>query len=95
LVLIAEPDNPADPYAVAIFLDASDIPSRCDERLEERLGEFGHTVASIREQGIWHVGYIPKDFAKQLREQETVPVGAEVKGQFSCSQNGAPFVRLD
>lgn len=92
LFLIAEPENPADPNAVAVYVESAQIPVAGHPLLEEALPEFGFTVEQILDQDAWHLGYVPKEMAAKLKAQgvvgdEPFPV------TFSTSANGAPRVR--
>lgn len=94
LTLIAEPDNPADTNAVAVWVNSSDIPEKAHERLSQELTVFGYSLEQVLAQESWQLGYVPKEMARQLREADTVPVDEPIEGSFSLSSRGAPRVRL-
>ena len=94
LMLMAEPENPYDPFAVAVWLNTSDIPVSANAKLEETLPQFGHDLSSIQAEPCWHLGYVPKEMARTLRENGTVPLNTTVSGKFATAANGAPRVRL-
>lgn len=94
LTLIAEPDNAHDSNAVAVWLYSENIPEESKSRLRELLIPFGYELEQILAEEVWHLGYIPREMAKVLRENEIVPIDSSVDGTFSVSNNGAPRVRL-
>lgn len=94
LFLLAEPDNQYDPNAVAVYLESHNIPVESHAKLEEELPPFGQSLDSVLGQDQWHLGYIPKEFAAQLRASETVVPNTPVDVTFSVSANGAPRVRF-
>lgn len=94
LYLLAEPDNHVDPNAVAVYVEASNIPETAHAFLEEILPQCGFTLDAVLGQETWHLGYIPKDFAKQLRESGTVPEGVPLDVTFATNVTGAPRVRF-
>lgn len=95
LTLIAEPENAYDPFAVAVWLYSRDIPEgNAHEKLRETLPPFGTDLETVLSQEVHHLGYIAKELARKLREEDTVPVDSPVEGTFSLSSGGAPRVRL-
>lgn len=94
LMLRAEPDNPADPNAVAVWLKTSTIPSAAHETLEENVEGYGFALDAILAEAEWHLGYIPRTFAAQLRANDTVPLGASIPAAFAISADGSPRVVL-
>lgn len=94
LTLIAEPDNAHDGNAVAVWLYSKDIPESSKEKLSELLLPYGLQIEDVLLEEMWHLGYVPREMAKQLREDDTVPVDNPVDGSFSLSSGGAPRVRL-
>jgi hypothetical protein len=95
LFLSAEPDNPADANAVAVWIVSECIPASAHPQLEEELPKCGLTLDHVLQEEQWHLGYIPKEFAKQLRETNTIPVDRTVAVQFSVSNEGKPRVRFE
>lgn len=95
LTLIAEPENQYDPNAVAVWLYSRDIPEgAAHDKLSETLPAFGTDLDTVLSQEAWHLGYIAKEMAKQLRENDVVPIDSPIEGSFSLSSGGAPRVRL-
>lgn len=95
LLLVAEPENPYDTNAVAVWLYSKDIPEgNVAERLRETLPAYGIDLETLLSQEVWQLGYIAKNFAKELREKEIVPIDNPIVGSFSLSSGGAPRVRL-
>ena len=92
LFLIAEPDNPYDSNAIAVFLESANIPISAHPILEETLPPFGFSIEQILSQDAWHLGYVPKEMAAKITAQgilgsDPYPV------TFSTSANGGPRVR--
>jgi hypothetical protein len=94
LILLAEPDNPYDPNAVAVWLNMSTIPEELDPQLEEALAPFGFDLTHIRGEENLHLGYIPKEKAKELRQAEVIPNEGQVSVTFALSASGSPMVRF-
>lgn len=94
LILHAEPENPYDPNAVAIWLESKDIGDAAKVKLEDSLPRYGYTVEQVVEGGPWHLGYIPRELAKVMREQNTVVVDSPTLGTFTLSPMGKPRVRI-
>jgi hypothetical protein len=92
LQLIAEPENPYDPNAVAVYLASEHIPEAAKAKLEETLPLCGFSVEAVMEQQFWHLGYVPKEMASKLRDANVV-ADEPVDVTFSTSTNGAPRVR--
>lgn len=95
LLLRAEPDNPADPNAVSVWLRSSDLTAEAKERLETELGTMGYTVADILAREEWQLGYIPKNMAAEVRSNGTIPLDAAIDGVFRCADNGGPRVTIE
>jgi len=95
LYLLAEPDNQYDPNAVAVYLRSSDIPPQSQDKLMETLPPFGFDLETILLQDSWHLGYIPKEMAKVLRETGQILDEAPIDVSFSTSASGAPRIRRD
>jgi hypothetical protein len=92
LWLVAEPDNPADINAIAVYVKSADLPEAGYGLLEEALPQFGFSLEQILAQEEWHLGYIPKNFAAQLREMEIVQVSVPVEVTFGTNPKGDPRV---
>lgn len=92
LFLIAEPDNPADPNAIAVYVESENLTPQMQNYLEENLGAFGFTLEQILAQDAWHLGYIPKQMAAKLTEQGFLG-SAPYPVTFSTGTNGGPRVR--
>jgi hypothetical protein len=92
LELIAEPDNQYDPNAIAVYLRTVDIPPNAYDKLEEILPPYGYSLEQVMNEEIFHLGYIPKEFAAKLAPG----FGTEpMEVTFSLSSNGAPRVRRE
>ena len=94
LLLIAEPDNAYDPNAIAVWLHSRDIPEASHPMLEETLPPFGKSLEEVLSEEEWHLGYIAKEMAAQLRQCGAVGTDKAVEVTFATSASGAPRVRF-
>ena len=92
LFLIAEPDNPYDPNAIAVFLESANIPDAAQATLEETLPPFGFSVEQVLSQPAWHLGYLPKEMAAKITTAGIIGTDP-FEVTFSTSANGAPRIR--
>jgi hypothetical protein len=92
LTLIAEPDNPYDPNAIAIWLKSKDIPTSAHAELENTLLRFGFDLDQIFAQENWHIGYIPKEIAATLRASGIIQPDEEIEVTFALAPSGTPRV---
>lgn len=90
LLLCAEPDNPADPNAIAVEIRGDNIPET--EELEIAVSGYGFSVPELRSNPTVKLGYIPREMAAVERARG---FDGEVPAEFSVSANGAPRVRVD
>jgi hypothetical protein len=90
LHLIPEPENQYDINAVAVYVHHKDIPIASLKALESQLPGCGHSLESLEDLVIIHLGYIPKELAKILRERGFN--GAE--GTFQTGAKGGPYVEF-
>ena len=95
LYLLAEPDNPADPNAVAVYVRSADIPEGAYDALRESLPPFGFDLDQILDGEAWHLGYVPKNFAAQLRLANVVPDDTRVDVSFATGTDGSPRVAFE
>lgn len=94
LTLSAEPDNQYDPNAVAVWLNAVELPLAAQESLEQVLPQFGFSIDQVLSQGFWHLGYIPKDLAASLKSAGIVPDGKTIEVTFAVNGKGGPLVQF-
>ena len=95
LLLVAEPDNPYDPNAVAIWLRSADIPVASHESLDEALPQVGLSLAQVLSQELWHLGYIPKEMAAELKAAGVITNDGEpMPVTFALNAKGDPRVRF-
>lgn len=66
LSVIPEPDNGFDPNALKVELIVSTFPITLDEELSSLLPGYGFSLEEFFSQESWHIGYIAKEFAKDL-----------------------------
>ena len=62
--------------------------------LEETLPPFGKSLEEVLSEEEWHLGYIAKEFAAQLRQCGAVDTDMAVEVTFATSANGSPRVRF-
>lgn len=94
LMLVAEPENPHDQNAVAVWMNTQDIPEASYDKLRTTLPDSGHTLESLLKEGELHLGYIPRELAAKLRGDGTVTEDEPLKGFLLFSPSGTPRVRL-
>ena len=95
LLLAAEPDNPHDPNAVAVWITTADIPQPTLDVLELNLPNVGLDIESFVSVDQWHLGYIPKEWAAQLRLSGDVGPDTIVHGTFMVGDANKPNFRFD
>jgi hypothetical protein len=94
LFLLAEPSNAFDEHAIQVFLESKNIPEAAHGFLDEGLPQFGFDLDTVLGQEQWHLGYIPKEFAKLLKESGTVVNDKPMDVTFATNAQGAPRVRF-
>lgn len=90
LYLEAEPTNQFDVNAIAVYLESKDIPSATLAALEPLLPSCGHSLESLEDLKLIHLGYIPKELAKILRGRNFW----SADGVFVTSSSGAPQIKF-
>lgn len=90
LELIPEPENKFDPNAIAVWLDGREWQVRrpVPDTIESTICSFGYTSEDIF-LDYWHLGYIPKEKAKDLT------LSGPVLGKFCVGSNGGPRVEFE
>lgn len=92
LLIIPEPENPHDPNALRVEVTTTDISESQDELLEQLASGYGSSIAEIRAQDSWHLGYIPRVDAVNLVHR----FGIEpLSGSLTFNAKGAPCVSVD
>jgi len=94
LFLCAEPDNAYDANAVAVWVLSETIPSSAHAKLEEGLPAFGFTLDTFLAQEQWHLGYIKKEIAAELKVKGIVNNDKTVDVIFTLSADGKPRAQL-
>jgi len=94
LTLIAETNNPADENAIAVWAHTAEIRPASYEFLTEGLEQAGLTLDEFLEEAYWHVGYIPRHIAAELRLNNIVTPDANATGIFDLSPEGQPRFRF-
>ena len=95
LLIRAEPENPVDPQAVAVWLRSEDIPEICHDSLDMHLKGFGMTIEDILHQESWQLGYLPAPLAAKLRLIGAVPLDTDIEGELTFSPAGKPMFNFE
>jgi hypothetical protein len=95
LTLLAEPENPFDPNAISVWVKSADIPGTAHETLGEQLPEYGFSLGDVLAQDEWHLGYIPKNFAAELKAAGVVVDDVPVAVKFCTNPKGEPRVEFE
>ena len=90
MYLEAEPTNPYDVNAIAVYLESKDIPEATLKALEPLLPACGHSLESLEDMKTIHLGYIPKELAKILRGRDF----HSADGTFTTSSSGTPQIKF-
>lgn len=94
LTVIAEPENPYDPNAIAIWFYTKDLPEASKEALTETLPNSGWTIERVLDQEVFHLGFIPKEMAADLKASGAVRDNEPQAGTFLVSAQGQARVRF-
>lgn len=92
LFLLAEPENPHDVNAIAVWLETQHLPESSREALTESLPNYGFDLDTIIGQDQWHLGYLPKLFAKRIRDAAIVEPNIPMDVTFAVNPQGQPRV---
>lgn len=94
LTVIAEPDNQYDPNAIAVWLYTKDLPEASQEALKVTGPESGWTLAKIFSEEVFHLGFIPKEMAAELKASGSIRDNEPVSVTFEVNASGQPRVRF-
>lgn len=94
LFLMAEPTNAYDANAIQVYLESHNIPAEAHPSLEEAIARFGLDLDTVLSQDQWHLGYVPKEFAAQLRAAGTIMPNIPMDVEFALSSEGKPRVKF-
>jgi len=97
VILRAEPTNPYDINAIQVLLQSSSLIDLEEDQiniLNEELSSSGKTVEDITDMEEWHLGYIPREMAKKLRESGTINQDVEYPATFKINLRGQPQVDI-
>lgn len=95
LVLYAEPDNQFDANAVAVWLLTETLNDATKEALGEELPSAGLELEQFLAQPMWHLGYVPKEFAANLKADGIVVNEIALDAKFATTTTGKPAVVFD
>ena len=89
---MAEPTNAYDANAIQVYLESHNIPAEAHESLEEAIARFGLDLDTILSQDQWHLGYVPKEFAAQLRAAGTIVPNIPMDVEFAYRPKASPKI---
>jgi hypothetical protein len=92
LTVIAEPENQYDPNAIAVWLYTKDLPEASREALKETGPQSGWPFDKIMAQEVFHLGYIPKELAAELKASGAIRDNEPVDVTFAVNASGQPRV---
>jgi hypothetical protein len=95
LFLSAEPDNAYDPNAIAVWVLSEEIPPSAHLKLEVELPNFGLDLDTFLAADQWHLGYVPKELAKLLKQDGIVTNDSALVGHFTLSNAGKPQIMIE
>lgn len=70
LTLRAEPDNPYDEQAIAVYVAVDEVPEGEHEQLAEQLPSCGWTLEQLLSEGELQLGYLAAEGNKQLTKYQ-------------------------
>ena len=94
LLLVAEPENQHDPNAIAVWLGSDNIPETAYVRLKENLPSSGFSLEGVLAEPVWHLGYIPRALAAELKAANVLGEHNELAVTFAVSGKGEPRVKF-
>lgn len=87
LFLRAEPTNQYDPNAIQVLVKTENL-SNCHDALIEELAKKGLELNQILEQPEWHLGYVYKEIASELKLHHIITDDEELEGKFHIDYAG-------
>ena len=94
LILRAEPENPYDSNAIAVWFPQETMILISKPALDEVLAGYGTTCHDLALVDETHLGYIPKEMAANLKSSG-FPEGVDITAEFSVGSNDGPRVRFE
>lgn len=94
LTCMAEPDNAYDPNAIQVLVSTAGIPPASQEALKQTLPNSGWTMERFLENSSYHLGYIPKEMAAELKASGAIRDNEAQAGEFLVSAQGQARVKL-
>ena len=91
LILRPEPSNPFDPNAVQVLVKTTEIPQEHTDILDAIAQGQGYSAEDIFAAEEWHLGYIPRNMAKDL--VKTLPTG-DTQATICFSPSGSARLAL-
>lgn len=90
LILRPEPDNPCDPNAIQVLVRSEHIPhdDHAYDLLDQLATPYGSSADEIMAQEEWHLGYVPRTDAANIR------LDGDVTGKLIFGMDGKPHVEF-
>ncbi len=95
LFLRAEPSNDFDINAIQVLINPNEINSDDVDNLNSELSGYGQNLDEISSQPEIHLGYIPKEIARVLRESGIINPDVEYSAEYVLNFSGKPMVNLE
>jgi hypothetical protein len=95
LFLRAEPSNEFDVNAIQVLLKPQEIIDSDHENLDSELSGYGQEISDLWTQPEWHLGYIPKEVAKVLKESGIISNDVEYEAEYVLNFSGKPMISLE
>lgn len=92
LILRREPENVYDANAIQVLVKTSVLSEIPLDHLEICLASSGFEVAELYEQDIWHLGYVPRDYAAKLAPYMSLD---DLAAELTFSPSGAPCATFE
>lgn len=99
LLVRREPQNEYDANALQVILpvdgELTDLALEATDKWDEVLGGYGYSVVAICSEPEWHLGYVPKEYARELAPQFDAAGAREVPARLAVSATGLPRVQFE
>ncbi len=92
LFLRAEPSNEFDVNAIQVLINTDEIKHEDHENLNSELSGYGQSIKDLQASDEIHLGYIPRQIAKVLKESGIVSNDVEYSGEYVLNFSGKPMV---
>lgn len=95
LILVPDPENPWDHYAIKVFVDPKFIPHSQHDELALRLPGFGMTLSALLAEPCVMLGFVAMTHSESLARAITEARGvANVSATLGFTADGKPQVQV-